>query len=110
MRSIVLVASLTLASATVAQAQQAQSLQNANSPSATGDFVPKEVAVVSSAQAPSLRLVDAPIGMTRAQAGVNASSNAMTAASAASVDPGTRNMLAIIGAVVVVVALLAFLL
>ena len=108
MRTIVLAASLTLAAASAAQSQQVQSLQNANSPTSTGDFVPKEVA--SSVQAPSLRPVDAPIGMTRAQAGVDAKSNALAEPSAAAVDPDTRNMLAIVGAVVIIIALVAFIL
>ncbi len=105
MRTIVLAAGLTLAGASAAQGQQAQSLAS------TSDFVPQQVVVATPAPATDLRPVDAPIGMTREKAAVNAAqSNALAAASAADMDPGTRNVLAIIGAVVVVVALVAFLL
>lgn len=103
MRAMVFAVSFTLAGASVAQSQQAQSLAS------TRDFVPQVVA--ASAQAPDLRPVDAPIGMTRSQAGVNAvESNRMAEPSAAAVDPSTRNTLAIIGAIVIVVALLALVL
>lgn len=111
MRSMVFAVGFTLAAASVAQSQQTQSLQSARSPASIRDFVPQQVAVAGSAQAPDLRPVDAPIGMTRAQAGVTTvESNQMAEPSAAAVDPNTRNTLAIIGAIVVVLALLAFVL
>lgn len=61
--------------------------------------------------APSLRPVDAPIGITRAQARPNAvGSNNLTSGTAAAVDSNTRNTLAIVGVIVIVLALVAFLL
>lgn len=105
MRSMVFAVGMTLAGASAAQAQQTQSLAS------PGDFVPQQVVVATPAPAPSLRPVDAPIGMTRAQAGIDAAnSNAVAAPAAAVTDSGTRNTLAIIGAIVVVIALIAFLL
>lgn len=108
MRSVVLAVGFTLAAASVAQSQQAQSLQQAQSPASTRNFVPQQAVVAASAQAPDLRPVDAPIGMTRSQAGVDAvNPNQMAEPGAAAVDPSTRNTLAIIGAIVVVIALVA---
>ncbi len=104
MRSMVFAFGLTLAAASVAHAQQTQSLAS------TGDFVPQQVVVATEPKAADLRPVDAPIGMTRSQAGVSTVKANAAASSAASVDPDTRNVLAIVGAVVVVIALLAFLL
>jgi hypothetical protein len=102
MRSIVFAVGMTLAGASVAHAQQSQSL-------ASTDFVPQQVVVATPAPAAALRTADAPIGMTRAQAGVDANANAAAAPGAALVDNSTRNTLAIVGAVVIVIALLAFL-
>ncbi|MBA3657500.1 MAG: hypothetical protein H0W69_09145 [Gemmatimonadaceae bacterium] len=107
MRSFLFAVTLLPATASVALSQQSQSLVptsqlTAQSPSA----------YVAGSPASNLRPVDAPIGMTRAQAGVDAvkANNAASASAAAAVDPGTRNMLAIVGAVVVIIALVAFLL
>ena len=103
MRSMVIAVGMTLAGASAAQAQQTKSLAS------TTDFVPQQVVVATPAPATDLRPVDAPIGMTRAQAGIDAA-QPNAAPGAALVDNSTRNTLAIIGAVVVVIALLAFLL
>lgn len=100
MRSIVFAVGMTLASASVAHAQQSQSM-------ASTDFVPQQVVVAT--PAPAVLTADAPIGMTRAQAGVDANANAVAAPGAALVDNSTRNTLAIVGAVVIVIALIAFL-
>lgn len=104
MRSIVFAIGFTLAGASVAQSQ-------AQSPALTRDFVPQEV-VAAAPKAPDLRPVDAPIGMTRSQAGVSTvkANSAAEPSAAAAVDPSTRNTLAIIGAIVVVIALLSLVL
>ncbi len=107
MRSFLFAVTLLPAAASVALSQQSQSLVPTSQ--LTAQATP---AYVAGSPAPNLRPVDAPIGMTRAQAGVDAvkANNAAGASVAAAADPGTRNMLAIIGAIVVVVALVAFLL
>lgn len=108
MRSFLLAVTLLPATASVALSQQSQSVV----PTTQFAAQSPQALVAGSSPAPNLRPVDAPIGMTRAQAGVDAvqSNKAASASAAADVDPGTRNMLAIVGAVVVVIALLAFLL
>jgi len=104
MRSIVFAAALLPAVASVAKSQQLQPATPATSVTA------QQVAVAPSVVAPNVRLVDAPLGITPAQARTSASqSNALTKGAAA-VDSNMKNMLAIVGAVVIVIALLAFLL
>ena len=103
MRSMVIAVGMTVAGASAAHAQQAQSLTST-------DFVPQQVVVATPAPSTDLKPVDAPIGMTRAQSGVDAvKANAAAAPGAAMVDNSTRNTLAIVGAVVIVIALLSFL-
>jgi hypothetical protein len=103
MRSVFLAAVLLPAAASVAQSQQAHPLNVANKVTAYS----QESAVANPTAVSSPRVVDAPIGITRAQA---LGSNTATSGSTATVDNNTRNTLAIVGAVVIVLALLAFLL
>lgn len=104
MRSMVFAVSLTLAGASVSQAQEVQSLQ-------PRDMVPQQVVVAAPAKKPDVKAADAPIGMTRSKAGVDAvKSNAVAEPSAVDMDPGTRNILAIVGLVVIVIALVSFVL
>jgi hypothetical protein len=104
MRSIVIAVALVSAAASVAQAQQSQSLR----PAAEVTAQAHQVSVADPTLSPKVRVVDAPIGITAAQA--RASSNQPSTTSAAAVDSNTRNTLAIVGAVVIVLALIAFLL
>ena len=107
MRSVFLAAILLPAAASVAHSQQAQPLTS------TTEFTAQsqQSLVAHPTPAPSLRPVDAPIGITRAQARPNAvGSNQLTSGATAAVDNNTRNTLAIVGAVVIVLALVAFLL
>jgi hypothetical protein len=100
---MVIAVGMTVAGASIAHAQQTQAL-------ASTDFVPQQVVVATPAPAANLKPADAPVGMTRAQSGLDAAkSNAVAAPGAGFVDNSTRNTLAIIGAVVVVIALVAFL-
>ncbi len=107
MRSILLAVAFMPAAASVAQSQQAKPLAPKDAFAAQS----QQVVVGPTAAAPRLGPVDAPAGITRARAGVDAAqSNQLTKSSAATVDPGTRNVLAIVGAVVIVLALIAFVL
>ena len=107
MRSVFFAAVLLPAAATVAQSQQAKPITSAAEVTAYS----QQSVVAHPTPAVSLRPVDAPIGITRAQARSNAfESNKLTSAAAVPVDNNTRNTLAIVGAVVIVIALLAFLL
>jgi hypothetical protein len=105
MRSIVIAVTLVSATASVAHAQQAQSLRPTIGLTAQSQQVP----VTSPTPSTSPRIVDAPIGITRAQARA-VESNKLTKTTGAAVDSNTRNTLAIVGAVVIVLALIAFLL
>ena len=104
MRSIVIAVALVSAAASAAQAQHSQSLR----PAAELTAQPHQASVGDPTISPKVRIVDAPIGITAAQARAN--SNQLSTTSAAAVDNNTRNTLAIVGAVVIVLALIAFLL
>jgi hypothetical protein len=107
MRSIVFAAALITSATSVAQAQQAQPLAPKNA--ATAQSQPAYVA--GSVVARNVAIVDAPIGITRSQARAHAvQSNQVTTTGAASMDPNTKNTLAIVGAVVIIIALVALLL
>lgn len=108
MRSFLFAVTLLPAAASVGLSQQSQSVVPTSQ--LTAQSPPAFVA--GSSPAPNLRLVDAPIGMTRSQAGVDAVelNKAASASAAPAVDSSTRNMLAIVGAIVVVIALVALLL
>ena len=104
MRSIAFALALMLAAVPATQAQQAQA--------APADPVAQIQLLPTSASAPSpdLRPVDAPVGFARSDAAVETvKSNLAAGESAAFQDPSARNILAIIGAVVVVVALIVLL-
>jgi hypothetical protein len=106
MRSIVMAVALIPAAATVAHSQQAQTGVQTHELAAQS----QPALVADSAAAPNVRL-DAPIGITRAQARMHdVESNQLTKTTAPTVDSNTRNTLAIVGAVVIVLALIAFLL
>ena len=103
MRSVFFAAILLPAAASVAHSQQAQ-------PTSLTVHA-QQTLVAHPTPAPSLRPVDAPIGITRAQARPNAvGSNQLANGTTPAVDNNTRNTLAIVGAVVIVLALVAFLL
>ena len=107
MRSVFFAALLLPAAATVAQSQQAKPLISATEVTAYS----QQSVVAHPTPAVSLRPVDAPIGITHAQAlSKSPASNVMANSATAPVDNNTRNTLAIVGAVVIIIALLAFLL
>lgn len=104
MRSIVFVLALMLAAVPAVQAQQSQAAP------ADPAVETQQLAVSVAAPAPNLRPVDAPVGFTRSNAALETvESNSAVEKSAALQDTSARNVLAIIGAIVIVVALIAFL-
>jgi cobalamin biosynthesis Mg chelatase CobN len=106
MRSIVVVFVLMFAAASVTQAQQAH-VQASTSDIAVQS---QQAAVAVPTHARDLRPVDAPIGFTRSNAGAEAiERNRAAEERTAFQDPSARNVLAIIGAVVIVVAVIALL-
>lgn len=111
MRPVFLAAILLPAAASVAHSQQARPQQE-HLPTPTTEFTAqaRQTLVARPTPAPSLRPVDAPIGITRAQARPNAVGSNHLTSGTATVDNNTRNTLAIVGAVVIVLALVAFLL
>jgi len=105
MRSIAFALALMLAAVPAVQAQQTQAAP-ADHPVAQT----QQLAASASAPAPNLRPVDAPVGFARSDAAVETvESNRAAEARAAFQDPSARNVLAIIGAIVVVVALIVLL-
>jgi hypothetical protein len=105
MRSIVLVLALTLAAASAAQAQQTQAAP-AEDPVAQTE----QLAASTATPAPNLRPVDAPVGFARSDAALETVEfNRAAEERAAFQDPSARNVLAIVGAVVIIVALIVLL-
>lgn len=105
MRSIVFALALTLAAVPVLQAQQTQA-----APADHPVVQTQQLAASASAPTLNLRPVDAPVGFARSDAAVETvESNRAAEERAAFQDPSARNILAIIGAVVVVVALIVLL-
>ena len=105
MRSIVFVLALMLAAVPAVQAQQSLAAPPDHPAAQT-----QQLAASASAPAPNLRPVDAPVGFARSDAAVETvESNRAAEERAAFQDPSARNVLAIIGAIVVVVALIVLL-
>lgn len=106
MRSIVFAVALMVAAVPVAQAQQAQLM----APTSDITTQSQQALVPVAAQAPDLRPVDAPIGFARSNAATETiESNRVAEERAAFRDPSARSILAIIGAIVVIVAVIALL-
>jgi Flp pilus assembly protein TadB len=105
MRSNVFVLALMLVAVPTVQAQQSRAAA-ADHPAAETEQLTASVA----APALNLRPVDAPVGFTRSNAALETvESNRAAETSTALQDPSARNILAIIGAIVIVIALIALL-
>lgn len=105
MRSIAFALALMLAAVPAVQAQQTQALP-ADHPVAQTE----QLVASGSAPAPNLRPVDAPVGFARSDAALETVEfNRAAEERAALQDPSARNILAIVGAVVIVVALIVLL-
>lgn len=104
MRSLVFSLALVLATASVAQSQQALSPIPVSEPMAQSQQAIAPVA----APAADARTAEAPVGLTRSDA-VLKPVQSERHANAAAMDPTARNMFAIVGVVVVIIALVALL-
>jgi hypothetical protein len=105
MRSLVFSLALVLATASVAQSQQALSSSPVSEPTAQA-----QQAVVPVAAPTADVRADAPVGLTRSDAVLKpVRADRPARANAAAMDPTARNMFAIVGVVVVIIALVALL-